>query len=185
MLWFFFLTVNAVGALGASDGSWVSLLFAFFGIGFGVAASLGLGIWICKLGPPHQFKLHADLWMKQLWWIHAPWLMIAPMTIVGSVIAIVFRFIDPGFGETVLTGVVLIELILWGVLSFACSVIWLDKYATGRRINGIIEANTVVRLHVLYAIAIWIGSTILGFFGGMLGSFFMMSLLGSDMMMDF
>ena len=182
MLWFVIVAICSIGALGASEGSWESLFFVFFGIGSGVIVSLGVGIWMCKLGPSHQFKLHADLWTKKLWYLHAPWLMIAPLTILGSVIAFIFRFIDPIFGESVMIVVILIELVLWAVLSIASGITWLDKCSTGRRIYGLVETPRVVRIHLFWGVLVWLGSAIVGFFGGVLGSFFMMSLLDSSWM---
>lgn len=78
--------------------------------------------------------------------------------------------------------VIPIELIIWGLLSFASAIAWLDKYATGRRIYGLVDSARVVRMHVFWGILIWIGSALVGFFGGVLGSLFMMTVVGSDWM---
>ncbi|MEQ9206603.1 MAG: hypothetical protein RLN78_04490 [Phycisphaerales bacterium] len=176
--WLIVLVIYALGAFMASEGSWESLVAAFFGIGFGVVASLGLGIGICKLGPPHEFRLRAHLWTQQLWWLHTPWLLIGPLTAVGVIIALAFRWTDPMTGGVVVWIYILLALFAWAILSFVAIVIWLDQYTTTRKQLGLIETGPVVGLHTLYAFMIWIGSGIVGFFGGILGAFFMGFVVG-------
>tara|TARA_R110000868_G_scaffold241497_3_gene496515 strand:+ start:184533 stop:185276 length:744 start_codon:yes stop_codon:yes gene_type:complete len=179
--WFTILVIYALGAFMASEGAWETLIAAFFGIGFGVVASLGIGIGICKLGPAHEFRLHANLWTQKLWWLHGPWLMIGPLTAVGVLIAFAFRLIDPAIGADLVWIYILIAFFAWAILSFVCIVLWLDQYTTSRKGLGFDGGTRVVGLHTLYAFMIWIGSGIVGFFGGMLGSFFMGFVVGEQL----
>jgi len=178
--WFAILAIYALGAFMASEGAWETLVAAFFGIGFGIVASLGIGIGICKLGPSHEFRLHANLWTQKLWWLHGPWLMIGPLTAVGVLIGFVFRFIDPYIGSSLLGIYILIAFCGWLILSVACIVLWIDQYFTSRKQLGVVESGPVSALHTLYAFMIWIGSGIVGFFGGILGTFFMGFVVGEQ-----
>ena len=179
VIWLAILLTYAIGAFIAAGGNDPSIFtLGILGLGFGIIASMGIGMALCRLGPSHQFKLHADIWTKNLWWLHAPWLLIAPLTIIGSLIALLFRVIDPLTGELVMVAVVLIELLAWAVLSLGAGLTWLSKYDGAREQLSIAEAKSVVSFHVIYAILIWLGSGVVGFFGGMLGTIFMVELLG-------
>ena len=177
--------VFAIGAQVASGGEespW-SFLAVILGIGFGVIASSSIGIWICKLGPTHQFKLHAHAWSKTLWWLHGPWLLIGGFTFLGSVLALIFRWTAPDIGEVIVVPIVImIELFFWAVLSLTAIIVWIGNYSTTRTELGLVDAGVVVRLHTLWALMVWFGSGVVGFFGGMLGAIFMMTVLGSEIM---
>jgi len=186
VIWFAILLTYAFGAFFASRASAPgTFLIVLLGIGFGVVTSFGLGVWTCKLGPSHQFKLHAHAWVENLWWPHAPWLLIAPLTIIGSAIALATRLINPETSEGVMIAVISIEFLAWVLLSLAAGVIWIDKYAQSRNAYAIHNANTIITTHVLFAIAIWLGSGVIGFFGGLLGSLFIIFIGGGNSTMDF
>ncbi len=177
-VWLGVLLVYAIGAeVAAGEYSGIPFAYTFFGIGFGVVMSNGLGIWLCKLGPDHQFRLHSYCWVRNLWWLHAPWLTIAAFTVFGTVLALAFRLIHQESGEVEIPIVVLIELCVWFGFSIAALVIWLTKYAEQRTEHGIMSAQTVVRFHIVYAISIWFGSGVVGFFGGVLGAMYMAGII--------
>ncbi|MFK7760012.1 MAG: hypothetical protein AB8C13_08700 [Phycisphaerales bacterium] len=166
----------------ASEGSWESLAASFLGIGFGISASLGLGVGICRLGPSHEFRLYANTWINKLWWVHAPWLLIGPMTAIGLVIALPFRLIDPEIGATVMIIYIVICFFAWAIVFFACIAIWIDRYSTTLNDLGIVNTSSTAWLHTLYAFMIWIGSGVVGCIGGILGSVFIMNMVGADFM---
>lgn len=183
IIWFFILLMNAIGAgIAAMGDSFFAPLFVMLGIGFGVVMSLGVGIWICKLGPDHQFRLHAHCWIRPLWYLHAPWLSIAVFTTAGSINAIVFRFFDETMASSVLMISILLCFVGWAIVSLTGLVMFFSKYADLRTKLSIENAKVVVSLHVCYALLIWLGSVIVGFFGGMLGAIFMGIVFGVDPM---
>lgn len=183
LIWAGVLLVYGVGAYVASglESPWIFMV-VIFGIGFGVVASSSVGIGLCKIGPAHQFKLHAHVWSKMLWWLHGPWLLIGGFTLLGSVLALIFRWTSPDIGEVLIPIIVMIELFCWAVLSLTAIIVWIGNYSTAREELGLVDAGTVVRLHTLWALMIWFGSGVVGFFGGMLGAVFMMVVLGSETM---
>lgn len=139
--------------------------------------STGVGIWICKLGPQHQFRLTASTWVRCLPWLHLPWLSIAAFTLVGSFLAIFVRLL-PRDGENILFAVVLIELILWAIVCLVGLITWFIKYGECRTKLSVVNGSTVRWLHSMFAILIWVGSVGVGFFGGILGAFFMAEITG-------
>ncbi len=171
--WFITLFVYGVGAtIGAMGGSALPFLFVLFGIGSGVFVSNAVGVGICKLGPEHQFKLIASVWVKKLYWLHMPWLSIAAFTIVGTMLAIVLRII-PVHTEDWLFVIVLIELSLWGLCCMFALINWFIVYSDQRKELGIKDDKPVAPLHMIFAIIIWLGCVGVGFFGGILGALFM------------
>jgi hypothetical protein len=171
--WFIALFIYGVGAtVGAMGGSPAPFLFVLFGIGFGVFMSNAVGIGICKLGPEHQFKLIASVWVKKLYWLHMPWLSIAAFTIIGAIIAVLLRILPAGT-EDWLFVIVMIELVAWGLVSILALIKWFIVYGEQRREFGIKDDNPVPAFHIIFAIMIWIGCIGVGFFGGMLGALFM------------
>jgi len=183
LIWAGVVLVYAIGAYVASgmESVW-SLLAVILGIGFGAVASSSIGIGLCKIGPTHQFRLHAHVWSRLLWWLHGPWLLIGGFTLLGSILALIFRWTAPDIGEVLIPIIVMIELFCWAVLSLAALIVWIGNYSTALEELGIVNAGSVVRLHVLWALMVWFGSGTVGFFGGMLGAIFMMRLLGLDSM---
>ncbi|MGJ8635478.1 MAG: hypothetical protein ACSHX5_01345 [Phycisphaerales bacterium] len=178
IVWLFVLIFFALGAGVAAQGDgFYAPAFVFFGIGGGVVASNGLGIWICKLGPEHQFRLIASIWIKRLPWLHLPWLSIAGFTLVGSVLAILTRLL-PGNRENILSVIVLVELIIWAIVCLAGLIGWFVKYGESRSVLSIVNDSTVRSMHSIFAIMIWTGSVCVGFFGGILGAFFMAEVAG-------
>jgi hypothetical protein len=178
--WFMVLFIYAVGAtVGTMVGSPAPFIFVFFGIGFGVLISNVVGIGISKLGPDHQFKLISSVWVKKHYWLHVPWLSIAAFTIVGTILAIIAR-ISPFNIDDVLFTIVATELVLWGLVSILALIKWFIVYAEQREELGITDDNPVAPLHVIFAILIWLGCVCVGFFGGLLGTFFMSYAAGLD-----
>lgn len=177
IIWFCILLANAIGAGVAANGDpFGAPLFVMLGIGFGVAMSLGIGLLACKLGPDHQFKLHAHCWLKAHWMLHAPWLSIAAFTIVGSVLALISRLFSEAAADSIMMVTVVISLICWAIVSLGGLIMFFSSYAERRSQLGVEGANTVVTIHVLYALLVWLGSVFVGFLGGILGTFFMVSI---------
>jgi len=167
------LVIYGVGAsVAAMNASAMPFLFVFLGIGFGVVVSNGVGIGIARIGPDHQFKLIASIWIKNLYWLHMPWLSIAAFTIVGTILAIFLRIMPSG-AEDILFIIVLIEMVLWGLVSLLSLVKWFTNYDEQRRSLGIVNDNPVSPLHMIFALLVWLGCVMVGFFGGTLGAFFM------------
>jgi hypothetical protein len=178
--WFIGLVIYGVGAsVAAVNASAIPFLVVFLGVGFGVVVSNAAGIGIARMGPEHQFKLMAAIWVKNLYWLHMPWLSIAAFTIVGTMLAVLLR-IFPSGAEDVLFFIVLVELVAWGLVSILTLIKWFIVYGEQRGSLGIKDDNPVAQLHCMLAILVWLGCVCIGFFGGLLGTLFMTFSAGID-----
>lgn len=179
--WIIVLFVYAIGAeITVGEFSGYPFSAVFFGIGFGVAVSIGFGTWLCRLGPTHQRLMNEYIWFKLLYLLHTPWLLIGPCTALGSAGALIARFVDHENGESFWGIIVLVEFALWVILIFTATVLWGRRYNKQRERLGLNSTRKVHQLHTYFALCIWFGSAFVGLMGGVLGVMFMDYLFSGD-----
>ena len=178
--WMVVLFVYAIGGTIADRFNTEAFVGIFLGIGFGILLSNALGLIIAMLSKEHERVLYQWVWVRSLWWAHAPWLAIGPLTLVGSLLGALFRITDPDTGSDIFSIVIMPIFLGWIIFFFVAAVCFTRRYNRSCALVGISNSNTVVTLHSVWALAVLIGSGAVGLMGGAIGVFFIEFVLGND-----
>ena len=181
VLWAGVVVLYTAGSeIAGNEYSGEFAFYAMLSLGFIVVASLVIGSALCMSGPSHHRAVSTSILIRLLPILHAPWLMIAPITIFGGVVALLSRAlpVSESIRFEVLMWINFAVVILWIGSNFFAAWYWGKKYNRERERLGLGSSDVVYRQHTLFALLIWFGSFALGAIGGVLGLILVGYLLG-------
>jgi hypothetical protein len=142
------------------EAAWIALL----GLGMVVGASLLAGL-LCAATAPHGCRQVASaIWLKRLWALHLPWLVVGPGAVVVAVAVSAERTMGVDAG-TLVTAVWLPGFMCWLVLIVMSPVIWLHQ-AQDDFVQARLLTRPVWALMVVSALAIAVAAAAMGSVGG-------------------
>lgn len=176
VVWASLVLITALGAFVASGMSVGAMLGVGVGLGGGVAASGAMGLLAARSVPGHQRRAIQHAWLACLHRLHLPWLSIAGFTTLGVVLALPVRLLGQHALGNLMFLVILLEFFAWlGVCLYALG-------SWERRFRARLDSMTLVIPSGGYnmvracALAVWVGSGVVGLVGGMLGAGFMLEI---------
>ena len=125
--------------------------------------SIAAGLLAALSAPRPARRAVAAVWLKHLWVLHLPWLVIGPGAILVAALAIVGRA-APGVAPLVLLVAMALGPI-WLMLSGLCIVVWGQRRQVDIQVLQL-RAPTVHIAMMLCAIATLAAAIVLGFVGG-------------------
>ena len=172
LVWLCLLVVYASGGFVTDRFNPDAFVGIFFGLGFGIFLSNALGLLACQLAPEHERVLYRWIWIRTLWWAHASWIVIGPLTLLGTVLGALFRVIDPEAGNAIFQAVLIPIILLWVVFWFVAGYFYAHAYDKSCIAVGIRKETLLVRIHSVWALIVMIGSGWIGLMGGAIGVYF-------------
>lgn len=179
VVWILVLLVYGWGAwisAGVFDGFYVAVL----GLGIGLIGSMAVGLMVSRIAAEEERVYVRWVWRRWFPMLHAPWLMIGPLTVVGAGVGLLVRGGDQYDVADLLWMVAgiaflgwllsaLVWILLWGMFT-ARSVQELGLGGRGKRLVWVgLSAWAVVVICVCVPV---------GFAGGQLGFWFVMRVAG-------
>ncbi len=181
VFWIGVVLLYAAGAeIAGNEYSGVFAFYAIFSIGILVGASLLLGLVICDFGPAEDRVVNVSMWIRFMPVLHAPWLMIAPITMFGSAVSLVLGRTGLSESKTmdIMMVVVYVVVLHWIGASLVLAIRWGKLYMRERERLCMYSTRRAYQMHSLLGALIWIGAFVLGAIGGVLGLMLVGFLLG-------
>lgn len=172
LVWLGVLFVYALGGFVTDRFNPKAFIGIFLGIGFGIFLSNALGLLIAMMATKKERMLYQWVWVRTVWWAHAPWLAIGPLTLIGSLLGGFFRLVNPDLGSDIFIAVLMPIFVGWLIFCIVAAYLFTRRHSRSCASVGISKSNRVVTLHSVWAFMIMLGSGAVALMGGMMGVFF-------------
>ena len=172
------ILVAAIGAAVLTNGGWFALVVVTGALGVGLLGSAGVGVALVRFAPGPTRRLHAVLWCRTLWILHAPWLLIPALAALGVAVTLVVGLIDPDAAMGVVSIGSMVVFVLWLVLSVIALILWVGSITDQTRTLALHESPTLTTLRVLWGLVVWGGCLAVGFLGGIAAVSALMDIVG-------
>lgn len=181
VFWTGIVLLYAVGSeIAGNEYTGVFAFYTVLSIGILVGASLLIGLALCDLGPPKDRVVNVSMWIRFMPILHAPWLLIGPITVFGSMVSFVLGRIGLSHSMTmsIYMAVASVVILIWIGASLVFAVGWDRFYKRERGQLCMFSTKRVYRMHSILGALTWMGAFIFGAIGGVLGLIIVGYLLG-------
>lgn len=150
--------------LAGGPGAMLAAGFVLAALSAGSVAAGGLGAMLTQ-----DRHLFATVWLRSLWWLHLPWLVIPACTVLVTLIGLFAKVLG---GDAAATAAVLIAsmfgLVCWIALVLLSFGNWASRWGADiRRFD--LKPGRAVALATVLGIAVLVGAAGVGFVGGVVG----------------
>lgn len=169
-------------------GAWMAIgeVMAFFvaaiGLGIGLIGSMGVGLGLAWFAPAHERVFVRWVWRRWFPVLHAPWLLIGPLTLAGGVVGLLLRGMDPYDAASLLWMIAGIAFFGWLLLIPGFMLVWgllTARSAASLGLGG--RGRTMVWLWIgAWAVVVIGVCAMVGFPGGQAGFWFARTVAGVE-----
>lgn len=181
VLWACVLIVYSFGAMVASGGVF-GFVVGGISIGIGLVGSMAFGLTVSLLAPRHERVFVRWIWRRWFPILHAPWLMIGPLTCAGALVALPARLLDAESAAEIfwlLAGVAFFGWLLLVPVWWALWVLKLRRSVRALGLGGMRRRRIWISMGLWAAVVVG-GSTLFGFGGGQLGFLLTLRIADAD-----
>lgn len=129
---------------------------------YGGSIVLGLGC-AALMAPAHRLAAAAT-WLRELWLLHLPWLVVAPAAVIALVVAALERFLGLGDGQLTIV-LAIFGLAAWATVLFVAPVVWASRMSDGAH-RAALRLGPVAGAFACAGLVVLVAAAALGLAGG-------------------